>query len=436
MKTKTLLSILALGLFLSAFSQNTIELTFTAIDSADHEQFDSIKVMNKTQGGDTVLLYPDTVLVLDYQVGISKINTGSERFQVFQNYPNPVRDKTTISFFVPERDKVSLIVTDILGRELINTERILDQGYHSYRFTPGNGSLFLFTVQYRESSSSTKILNTNTVSNNTSTLAYIGSEDSSPQFKAVEDIQDFLFSLGDELLYIGYTDTLQSGKLDIPEESKEYAFQFANNIPCPGTPTVEYEGQIYTTIQILNQCWLKDNLNIGIMINGVDDMADNNTIEKYCFDDDPANCITFGGLYQWNEMMQYVTTPGTQGICPSGWHIPTDEEWKILEGTVDSEYGIGDPVWDLLTQFRGFNAGLNLKSTNSWYSFGNGTDLFGYSGLLGGSRGGAGDFYGIDINGDFWTSTDYYHGLNYEHSSVLRDTGAGEWGRSVRCVKD
>jgi len=98
MKTKTLLSILALGLFLSAFSQNTIELTFTAIDSADHEQFDSIKVMNKTQGGDTVLLYPDTVLVLDYQVGISKINTGSERFQVFQNYPNPVRDKTTISF--------------------------------------------------------------------------------------------------------------------------------------------------------------------------------------------------------------------------------------------------------------------------------------------------------------------------------------------------
>ncbi len=52
-------------------------------------------------------------------------------------------------------------------------------------------------------------------------------------------------------------------------------------------------------------------------------------------------------LYQWEEMMQYTTQQGAQGICPPGWHLPTDEEWKVLEGAVDSQYGIGDPEWDI-----------------------------------------------------------------------------------------
>ncbi|MCK4499792.1 hypothetical protein KAU11_04800, partial [Candidatus Babeliales bacterium] len=251
MKNQILLTVLIIGLIINVHGQ-TIDLTFTAIDNESYVQLDSIKVMNRTQGGDTVLFYPDTVLVLDYQVGISETNIGSEGFQVFQNYPNPVRDKTTISFYVPERDKVSLIVTDILGRELIKAERILEQGYHSYQFIPGNSSLFLFTVQWRENNSSIKILQTNSISNNKSKLEYMGSVVSPPELKATEDIQSFLFNLGDDLLYIGYIDTLQSGMIDTPETSEAYTFQFATNIPCPGTPTVEYEGQVYNTIQIFS----------------------------------------------------------------------------------------------------------------------------------------------------------------------------------------
>nr|NQU91051.1 hypothetical protein [Bacteroidota bacterium] len=75
--------------------------------------------------------------------------------------------------------------------------------------------------------------------------------------------------------------------------------------PCPGLPTVTHYGQIYETIQIGGQCWLKENLNTGTMIDyqvlpWLDDQ-----IEKYCYDNDPANCETYGGLYHWWEAMFY-----------------------------------------------------------------------------------------------------------------------------------
>ncbi|MCK5766528.1 MAG: T9SS type A sorting domain-containing protein, partial [Bacteroidales bacterium] len=259
MKTKIFLSVLALGLMFSAFGQKPVmELTFTAIDSIAYVQLDSIKVMNRTQGGDTTLYWPDTVLVLDYQVGIPDHNNEDGNFQVFQNFPNPVTDQTTISLFIPEKDEVGIIITDLIGRVIIKSDRLLDKGTHFFRFTPGEGNLYFFTAQWRCNSSSIKILQTASNSYGKSSLEYKGSEASSPQLKATADIQNFLFNLGDELLYIGYANGLQSGMLNAPEASETYTFQFATNIPCPGTPTVEYEGQVYNTIQIFSQCWLKE----------------------------------------------------------------------------------------------------------------------------------------------------------------------------------
>jgi len=80
-------------------------------------------------------------------------------------------------------------------------------------------------------------------------------------------------------------------------------------LPCPGMPTVVYGGQTYNTVQIGTQCWLKENLNIGTKIPGTQNQANNGTIEKYCYNNDEANCAIYGGLYQWNEMMQYVLRP-------------------------------------------------------------------------------------------------------------------------------
>jgi uncharacterized protein (TIGR02145 family) len=146
-------------------------------------------------------------------------------------------------------------------------------------------------------------------------------------------------------------------------------------------------------------------------------------------------------LYQWDEMMQYTNTQGVQGICPPSWHLPTDEEWKVLEGSVDSQYGIGDNTWDDMGG-RGFDAGANLKSISGWYFGGNGTDLFGFTGPPGGERYLAGWFSNIGYFCYWWTSTEtdgtfaWDRDLSYYLEVYRSSMFFKEEGFSVRCLKD
>jgi len=195
--------------------------------------------------------------------------------------------------------------------------------------------------------------------------------------------------------------------------------------PCPGIPTVEYGGQTYNTVQIGNQCWLRENLNYEIG-------------NSYCWLNDPNNCIVYGRLYDW----------GTAIIaCPSGWHLPSDDEWKILEGTVDSQYGVGNSIWDE-TGWRGDDAGENLKSTYGWHSGGTGSNISGFTALPGemcGPGGGKGYFEGINKynqHGHFWTSTAdspqnaWFRILHFMRTDLGRLTDTKENCRSIRCIKD
>jgi len=199
-------------------------------------------------------------------------------------------------------------------------------------------------------------------------------------------------------------------------------------------------GEMYNTTLIGWQCWMAENLNIGKMLNGNEEMTNNGIIEKYCYDNDTLNCDEFGGLYQWDEMMQYNAMPGTQGICPDDWHIPTDDEFKILEGTVDSQYGVGDTIWNN-KGMRGFDAGLNLKSKYGWRDNGNGTDLYDFCALPGGCRWVGGGFGSLNNKVFFWTSSEYDSDAWERYISYGTDK-VGNWdifktvGHSVRCIKD
>ncbi len=197
--------------------------------------------------------------------------------------------------------------------------------------------------------------------------------------------------------------------------------------PCPGIPTVEYRNQTYKTVLIGDQCWLQENLNVGKMIPGGQLMADNDSIEKYCYDDNEANCETFGGLYGWYELMQYITQQGAQGLCPDGWHIPTDEEWTIL------------------TEFLGGSgiAGGKMKSTRCWNDNRNGSNSSGFTALPGGFRFTQGDnFVYLTYNASFWSSSEssdfsrWYLGVNADNNAVVRSGRSNLYGLSARCLKD
>ena len=204
---------------------------------------------------------------------------------------------------------------------------------------------------------------------------------------------------------------------------------------CPST--IVYGGQSYNTVQIGTQCWMAENLNIGTMISSFNNQTNNGTIEKYCYSNNTSNCDTYGGLYQWNEMMGYVTTEGTQGICPTGWHLPTDAEWMVLEEEVESTTGVN---WNT-TGFRGTDVALNLKSTSGWYNNQNGTDLYGFTGLPGGYRKSDGSFSFLTKDALYWSSSEngsyvWSRGLYYNYTQVLRGNYDQAYGFSARCVRD
>ena len=254
MKTKLIISILAFGLIAEGMAQRTaIELTFIAINNMSYIQMDSLKVLNRSQGGDTTLYWPDTVLLLDQQVAIPELTENSEGFTVFPNYPNPVTHQTTIVMYIPDNDKVVITITDILGRQIIRKEKLLDQGSHSFSFTPGAEKITFLNAYWRGNRVCVKILNSSANTIRSASLNYQGSINNI-QLKSANTYRGFTYSPGDELLYVCYWDTLQSGMIDTPEESDIYALQFAYNMPCIGDSTVTYSGKVYNTIQIFNQC--------------------------------------------------------------------------------------------------------------------------------------------------------------------------------------
>ncbi|MFC1732558.1 FISUMP domain-containing protein [candidate division KSB1 bacterium] len=444
MKTKLLLTVAALFFVACAFSQKlSVDLTFTAINNTAYIQLDSIKVMNRTHPGDTIVYWADTSLTVNITagdtllyigyttastIGIQEVNYKTDNFRLFQNYPNPVNDFTVFSVNISEKGNVQFLVTDISGKEVLRAERILNKGIHSFSFSPGNGNFFLLTAWWKGINRSIKIITTEFCSQKKCTIDYIEGNNSEQLLKKSSVKQGSM---------------QESGILDAPLNNNTYTFEFATNIPCLGTPSVTYDGQVYNTIQIFSQCWLKENLNVGTMINGGNDQTNNDSIEKYCYNNNPDSCAKYGGLYQWDEMMQYTTQQGAQGICPPGWHLPADEEWKVLEGAVDSQYGIGDLEWDITWAYRSFNAGSNLKTTSGWYYNSNGTDLFGFSAMPSGYRYHLGLFSYIGTYGDWWTSTKgsnnlaCYRCFYYFYPEKIYQGYFDEiYGFSVRCVMD
>jgi uncharacterized protein (TIGR02145 family) len=123
---------------------------------------------------------------------------------------------------------------------------------------------------------------------------------------------------------------------------------------CGNTLTDIRDNKVYPTIQIGTQCWMQKNLNYGTTLQGTTGQTDNCVNEKYCYSNDPANCTLYGGLYQWDEVMAYSNIPGAQGLCPPGWHIPTQAEWITLFNASLTQGLAGKPLQDSV--FNGFKA--------------------------------------------------------------------------------
>ena len=147
------------------------------------------------------------------------------------------------------------------------------------------------------------------------------------------------------------------------------------------------DGTFYAKVKIGNQTWMAENLNY--------DVPDNTT--DVCYNNNNDNCARYGRLYNWSTAMNGAssssTNPsGVRGVCPVGWHLPSNGEWTQL-----TDYVGGSST-----------AGRKFKSQSGWYDNGNGTDEYGFSALPGGYGYSDGNFYYAGYYGYWWSATESY----------------------------
>ncbi len=208
-----------------------------------------------------------------------------------------------------------------------------------------------------------------------------------------------------------------------------------------GTVT-DVDGNVYRTVIIGHFEWMAENLkttsyNNGSVIPNITDSIAWTGLSSgaYCwYGNDERNAQTYGALYNW-----YAVNTGM--LCPYGWRVPSDEDWKYLEGCADTRYGIGDTVWDK-TGGRGNAAGQRLKSKSGWSSGGNGGDDFAFSALPGGERCSHGRFFIGGRSGFWWSSSEFdasgawYRNMIYGLEEMFRNTHPKWMGFSIRCVRN
>jgi len=202
------------------------------------------------------------------------------------------------------------------------------------------------------------------------------------------------------------------------------------------------DGQTYKTVTIGTQTWMAENLNYAytdVPYKSGDNTSDSTS---WCYNDDANNCSKYGRLYTWAAAMDSVGTWSTngkgcgynktcsptypvRGVCPEGWHLPTEEEFETLFTAVGGQS----------------TAGKVLRSTSGWNS-GNGSDAFAFSALPAGGRYNSGNYNNEGINTYFWSSTEldctdaYYMDLYYGYGGAYLYNHYKLNGFSVRCLRD
>jgi uncharacterized protein (TIGR02145 family) len=202
-----------------------------------------------------------------------------------------------------------------------------------------------------------------------------------------------------------------------------------------GTSTVtDVDGNSYNTVQIGTQCWTKSNLKVSKYRNG-DNIPtglsnpawQNTTADAYAiYDNNPVNDGLYGKLYN-----HYAVTD-TRGLCPTGWHVPTDVEWTTLENFLGGSSVAGGAMKSTATQPT--PGGWNSPNTGA-------TNSSGFTAGPGGLRYDGGAFSGVGIVGYWWSSSltgtgAWYRALNATYGAILRLDHGRTFGFSVRCLMD
>ena len=466
---KKAICILALSLMGVATFAQTVTLTFTGRNAANHYmQLDRVVITNQTKGWSETIYWPDTTLIMQNVTGIDE-SVANGGFVLSQNNPNPFTGTTDVNLMVADAGAVTLEIADGNGRIVgANNYSPLPTGTHQFRVSLSVAGTYVMTARQNGKTSSIKMVCNG--AGNGNRIEYVGTT-------AVETLRATSlqpkstttnpFSFGDQMEYVGYA-TLNGEEVEsqhitqMQNASQTFALLFPVASPFDGHSCsaerfiTDFDNNIYNTVQIGNQCWMRENLRTTHYANGDTILEGGELLSesqpyRYTPHNDVNTISTYGYRYNWNAVMHGAnsseTNPsGVQGICPDGWHVPSIAEWQQLSDYVSSVYAYRcDERESYIAKALASATDWGITNTTFDCVIGNNTEAnnaTGFSALPAGIT--APDFNGFEYCIVFWSATvaDEEYNFSWFRSLFSPSAIMDVWQRpqysgfSVRCVRD
>jgi len=419
------------------FHGQNLNMTYTA--SGVVSGIDSVTATNLTTNQHVTLPGNETLL-LSYHTGI---NSFSEIAGTGYVFPNPFPGKTTFVAHIEKTQPVTLEVQNMVGQVVAQTQTIVQQGTHSFAISLSRAGIYLVSISTFQGKEGYKVV-CNETAETTDRILYAGMAEDNFQTPKVKNTTLYTldYTSGDVILYRCKSSVHTTIVTDSPTESKNYEVEFA---VC-----ADLDGKNYAIVKINTQTWMAENLaylpDVSASATGSDSLKN---YYVYDYEDtlvaeakNRPNYKLYGVLYNWPAAFgddgKTATKSGSfQSVCPSGWHLPDDGEWKILEENL----GMSQQDADTIYLRNSGEVGKKIKSSLNWFYEGHGSNSSGFTALPGGYRNTHGGFRSKDNYALFWSATQsednvWFRSLNFNDSGVYRFTTLKSHGFSVRCIKD
>lgn len=338
---RVLLIAAAMMSVISLTAQNSITVTFTCrtTDSL-YVPPDYIKVENLDRDWTETLHFPDTVYQLLVGTGLPDY---SEEFGLAVS-PNPFDGVASVACDLSASGIVTVEVMNLAGQIVVTRrEEVHGPGRYTFQITLSRPGVYLMNLRQAGKTASTKLVNagnggSDAIEPTGLAKEYRGKVQGKTSTKGTSTHP---FEIGDQMRYVAYaSDNAGHDTVQFQYESDTVTLVFnpfpelGDSLPCPGTPImVDYDGNIYNTVKIGHQCWMKENLRTTHYADGTElplggELA---SLTEPLYFNYPVGNLTFeerGFLYNWTAIVNgdtsSMTNPsGIQGVCPDGWHVPS-----------------------------------------------------------------------------------------------------------------
>ena len=364
-------------------------------------------------------------------------------FYVSENYPNPFRNDTRVDFSIAESQTVRADVYNIIGQRVLSEELTLSAGYYTMNLSLPHLSTGIYFLRFRgKEQQAIKLMKVGDDVHYDTRLLSRGNIQVTARSSGSLPLQKIIEGNGE------FTIQVEKDRYELWSVTKQIESDTEINaqmVLLDEYLLTDIDGNVYQTVKIGDQWWMAENLRVTRYRNGdaiptglSNDEWQNTTSGAYAIyphgsvdgiNSDAEMVAAYGKLYNW------YAVDDDRGLCPEGWHVPSDDDWTLL-----------------VTYLGGSRlAGGKMKSTRTepdphprWRSPNTGaTNESGFSGLPGGYRNLGGNYHEhFGLLGEWWSSTENDYGSawgRYLHSTlgyVYRDYGYKQDGFSVRCLRD